>query len=111
MIISMESTEEGERRIYCTRGHSIVSYFSDDGEGGSMLSVEPGELLYSYADISDRLQAVRHAVLTDVAKRLACDIAEVQAKPMTELATLCAPHLKHQEHCYGRRRAKRPFVR
>jgi len=48
MLISMESTAEGEKRVYCTRGHSVVAYFTDDGEGGAMLSVEPGEFASPY---------------------------------------------------------------
>lgn len=111
MLISMESTAEGERRIYCTRGQSVVTYFADDGDGGSMLSVTPGEFASPYVVTEERLQEVKMSVLEEVARRLACEPSEVQVKPMVELATVCDPHLKFRDHWVGRGRAKRPFVR
>jgi hypothetical protein len=111
MLISIESTAEGEKRIYCTRGHSVVTYFTDDGEGGSMLSVVPGEFASPFVVTDDRLQEVKLSVLEEIARRLSCDPAEVQAKPMVEIAAVCDPHLKYRDHWVGRARAKRPFVR
>lgn len=111
MLISIESTAEGEKRIYCTRGHSVITYFADDGEGGSLLSVEPGEFASPFVVTEDRLQAVKLSVLLEVARRLKCDADAVQRKPLAELATVCDPHLKFRDHWVGRARAKRPFVR
>lgn len=111
MLISMESTEEGQKRVYCTRGQSIVAYFAEDEEGGSMLHVEPGEFASPYVVTEDRLQAVKLSVLLEVARRLTCDADAVQQKPLAEIATICTPHLKHRDHWVGRARAKRPFVR
>lgn len=111
MLISIESTSEGEKRVYCTRGHSVEAYFADDGEGGSMLSVSPGEFASPYVVTEERLQAVKLSVLLEVARRLKCDADAVQAKPLAEIATICDPHLKFRDHWVGRARAKRPFVR
>jgi hypothetical protein len=111
MLISMESTAEGEKRVYCTRGHSVVTYFVDDGEGGSMLSVEPGEFADPFSTTDEKLMAVKESVLAEVARRLSCDPAEVECRPMAELASICDPHLKIRDHWSGRAKAKRPFVR
>src|SRR3569832_750320 len=111
MLISIESTAEGEKRVYCTRGHSVVTYFADDGEGGSMLSVEPGIFADPYSTTPEKLQATKDAVLSEVARRLACDPGEVQCRSFGEIIGICDPHLTHRDHWTGRARAKRPFVR
>ncbi|MBS0232104.1 MAG: hypothetical protein JSR99_01315 [Proteobacteria bacterium] len=109
MLISLETTAEGEKRVYCTRGNSVVTYFADDGEGGSMLSVEPGEFASPYSTTEEKLQAVKESVLREVARRLSCEPAEVQAKPMADLTRICDPHLAFRDHWVGR--GRRPFVR
>lgn len=111
MLISLESTAEGEKRVYCTRGHSVVAYFADDGEGGSMLSVEPGEFASPFTVTDEKLEAVKLSVLEEVARRLSCDPAEVPARPMVDLVHICDPHLKQRDHWVGRAKARRPFVR
>lgn len=111
MLISLESTAEGEKRVYCTRGHSVVAYFADDGEGGSMLSVEPGEFASPHTATEQKLADVKLSVLLEVARRLKCDADAVQQKPLAEIAAICTPHVKYRDHWVGRAKAKRPFVR
>lgn len=74
---------DGEVRLYCTRISQIISYFADDGEGGSVLWLEPGDM----AVVQDStIDEVRAWILGDVAKRLSCPPDEVETLP---IETLC----------------------
>ena len=41
MILREMSMPDGEVRLYCTRISQVISYFADDGEGGSVLWCPP----------------------------------------------------------------------
>jgi hypothetical protein len=91
MLITLETTTRGEKRVYCTRTNSVVSFFADDGDGGSMLSVEHGEFAFPSPFADERLQAVKLAVLEEVALRLSCRPSQVEEVPFDELAAICDP--------------------
>ncbi len=77
----------GEVRLYCTRIAQVISYFADDGEGGSVLWLEPGDM----ATVQDStIDEMRTWILGHVASRLNCPPDQVETLP---IETLCA-HLK-----------------
>lgn len=83
MILQKMSMPDGEVRLYCTRISQVISYFADDGEGGSVLWLEPGEM----ASVQDStINDVRAWILDDVSKRLNCVPSHVETLP---LETLC----------------------
>ena len=91
MLITKESTTNGELRVYCTRTNSIITYFSDDGEGGSPLTAEHSDFAYPGAWADEQMEAVKHSVLEEVARRLDCTPAEVETTPFAELVSICDP--------------------
>ena len=83
MILREMSMPDGEVRLYCTRISTIISYFADDGEGGSVLWLEPGDMAIVQDGIMDE---VRAWILSDVATRLKCPPDQVETLP---IETLC----------------------
>ena len=43
MLLSDETSDDGELRIYFTRASTVISYFTEDDEGGVRTHVAPGE--------------------------------------------------------------------
>lgn len=83
MILQTMSMPDGEVRLYCTRISQVVSYFADDGEGGSVLWLEPGDM----ANVQDStIDDVRAWILANVGQRLNCVPAQVET---LSLETLC----------------------
>lgn len=77
------SMPDGEVRLYCSRISQIISYFADDGDGGSVLWLEAAEM----AVVQDStMDDVRVWILDEVAKRLCCHPSDVETFPIT---TLC----------------------
>lgn len=83
MILREMSMPDGEVRLYCTRISTIISYFADDGEGGSVLWLEPGDMAIVQDGIMDEMRAW---ILSDVAQRLECPPNQVETLP---IETLC----------------------
>lgn len=74
---------DGEVRLYCTRISTIISYFADDGEGGSVLWLEPGEMAIVQDSTMDEARAW---ILGDVARQLQCPPDQVET---FSIDTLC----------------------
>ncbi|HEX2842159.1 hypothetical protein [Hyphomicrobium sp.] len=75
---------DGEVRLYCTRIAQVISYFTEDGEGGSVLWLEPGEM----AIVQDgAMDEIRTWILGDIAQRLQCTPDQVEAFPLETLCT------------------------
>lgn len=74
---------DGEVRLYCTRISTIISYFADDGEGGSVLWLEPGDMAIVQ---NGAMEETRTWILSDVSKRLNCPPDQVERFP---IETLC----------------------
>jgi len=76
------SMPDGELRLYCTRMSQVISYFADDGEGGSMLWLEPSEL----ARVSQAtLDEMRPWIIGHIAERLHCSPHEVEGYSIKDL--------------------------
>ncbi len=79
---------DDQPRLYLARTGTLLAYFTDDGEGGSMLHVEPGwlarEELLAISDYAE----VRQAAFDTVARKLGCPPQEV-ARPL--LCRACGP--------------------
>lgn len=110
MLLTIESTPAGDLRIYATQQASVVSYFVDDGEGGTMLCVEPGEYACRWSTTQEKLDWLRAAVLDEVAGRLSCPADKVLCRSMSELAMVADPLLA-MRHTWTGRRASRSAPR
>lgn len=110
MLLTAESTAAGDLRIYATQIASVVSYFVDDGEGGCQLIVEAGELACRWSTTAEKINAVRDAVLVEVARRLNCLPHQVHQHSLTELHDLSDPVLAERV-TWTRRRHNRRVAR
>ncbi len=102
---------DDQPRLYLARTGTLLAYFTDDGEGGSMLHVEPGwlarEELLAISDYAE----VRQAAFDTVARKLGCPPQEVARHSFAELAALeDAPSYPTQQ-IQGRRKARKGFIR
>lgn len=107
MLLTEETTPEGEPRIYATQLASVVTYFTDDGEGGTVLHAEPGEFACRWSTTQAKLDAVRDAVLIETAYRLNCPVDKVLHRSLSELALVADPLRPVQRHTWGRKPARR----
>jgi len=111
MLITLETTHDDERRLYLARTGSLQAFFTDDGEGGSMLHVEPGWLaredLFAISDYA----GVRQAAFETVAKKLGCPPHEVARHSFAELAALADPASYPARQMAGQRKARKSLLR
>ncbi|HML29056.1 MAG TPA: hypothetical protein PKE16_09480, partial [Hyphomicrobium sp.] len=56
-------------RIFATQQASVVTWFEDDGGGGTILHAELGEFASPWANGEEKVEAVKAAVLVEVARR------------------------------------------
>lgn len=105
MIVTEETTDEGELRIYFTRQHSVVSYITDDGEGGVQIHVEPNEFACPYATTPEKIAAVRMSLIEEAARRFACKLDQVETLRFADIRAIADPHLKFRHTWSGRSKA------
>lgn len=99
---------DGEVRLYCTRIAQVVSYFADDGEGGSVLWLEPGDM----AMVQDNaMEEMRAWILSDVGQRLACPPDRVETLSIETLCQRLAWHPEPPRHPWQMQRSKTPARR
>lgn len=104
MFLTPDFSDDGELRLYATRTSSVVAYFTEDGEGGSVMRLEPGWLAYPEHILTAAYMGVRSAVLEEVSKRLSCEAHEVERHTFGQLMAIADPLPKMQHHWYGRSR-------
>src|SRR6202008_1260925 len=105
MILSYETEDDGSHRVYFTRANSVVTYFTDEGEGGVTAHAVPGEFACPWGTTADKVNAVKQAMLAETARRLACRIDQVELHTLEDIRKVCDPHLKHHYHWAGRTKA------
>ena len=88
MIFTEETTDDGELSVYATNHASVVSYFTDDSEVGTVLHVEPTEFACPWTTRGAKLDSVRDAVIAEAARRLACFPDQVLLHGMDAIAAL-----------------------
>lgn len=104
-MIVTSAHEFGEVRLYMTRFNSVTAYFTDDGEEGTALHIEPG----FFADPAAYLRTyddVRSAVLAEAALRLQVPVDEVLIQPFSKLKRIATPDLP-DHYRYARRSRNR----
>jgi len=106
MILSDETSEEGERRIYFTQAASVMSYFTEDEDGGVKVTVHPGEFACPWSTPPEKLNAVRDAMLEETAKRLHIRIDQVMLMTMDDIGNVADPHLKVRHHWAARAKTR-----
>lgn len=107
MLLTEETSDEGVPRIYATQIASVVSYFVDDGDDGTKLIVEPGEYACRWTTTQAKLDAVRDAVLNEVANRLNCPTSKVECRSLSDIALVADPLLKSRPSWTSRARPRR----
>jgi hypothetical protein len=94
VILSIETTDDGIDAVFFTRQNSVVSYFTDDGEGGVVPHAQLSEFACPWSTTPDKLEAVKMHMLAETARRLNCRVEEVTGKPFAEICKVADPHLK-----------------
>jgi hypothetical protein len=106
MILSEETSDDGQPRIYFTQMASVVSYFTDHPDGGVETHVAPGEFACPWSTTAGKLDAVRLAMLAETARRLNCCVDQVETMSLADIAKVADPHLKHRHSWTGRSKAR-----
>lgn len=99
---------DGSQRIYATQQASVVSYFEDDGDGGTLLVVHPGEYACPYSTTAEKLEAVRLSVLEETARRLNCPPDKVHYRSLSELVLVADPVLAEMPRWSSKRLRRQP---
>ena len=107
MIFTEETTDEGQRRVYATRNNTVVTYFVDDGEGGTLLHMEAGWLAYPDQIRTATYVEIRRCVLIEAGRRLCCQAHEVESLPFDHILTIADPLPRYRHHWAGRSQAPR----
>lgn len=107
MLLTAETTDDGEARVYFTQQASVVSYFTDDTEGGTQVHVTPGEFACPWSTTEAKLAAVGQAMLAETARRLNCRPEAVVSHSLSQIAAVADPLLKHRNTWTGRSRSLR----
>lgn len=108
MILREMSMPDGEVRLYCTRIAQVISYFADDGEGGSVLWLERGDMAMVQDSTMDE---VRAWILSDVGQRLQCPADHVESLPIETLCQKLAWQPDPPRHPWQMQRTKTPARR
>lgn len=103
MLLTEETSAGNKVRIYATQLASVVTYFTDDGEGGIMLHAELGEFASPLSVTVEKVEAVKQAVMEEAARRLNCPTDKVFCRSMSELSLVTDPVLKERPTWSGRR--------
>ncbi len=102
MLLTHDIDDDGETRVYATRGHTIVSYFTEDNDGGAVLHMEPGFLADPrYIDIAT-YAGVRRTVLEEAARRLCCERHEVELHSFGRILEIADAPSKYRHGWSGR---------
>lgn len=103
MLFTEETAPGNKVRIYATQLASVVTYFTDDGEGGTMLTAELGEFACPYSTTAEKVEAVKQAVMEEAARRLNCPVDKVLCRSMADLSLVTDRVLKEIPKWTGRR--------
>ena len=106
MLLSEETSDDGELRVYFTRASTVISYFTDDEDGGVKTHVAPGEFACPWSTTPEKLDAVRSAMLAETARRLQCHVEQVEQMPFEAIRKIADPHLKYRHTWTGRSKAR-----
>lgn len=102
MLLTEDIHDNGEVRVYATRGHTVVSYFAEDSEGGTVLHVEPGFLADpKHIDLTT-YAGVRRCALDEAGRRLSCEWHEVELHPFGQILAIADVLPKHRNGWSGR---------
>lgn len=106
MLLTEEHDAGTLVRIYATQQASVVTWFEDDGGGGTVLHAELGEFASPWSNGEEKVEAVKAAVLVEVARRLNCPIEKVLCRSLSELALVTDPLLERKHSWSGRRHSR-----
>lgn len=106
MLLSDETNEDGERRIYFTQAASVVSFFTEDDGGGVQAHVHAAEFACPWNSPPEKLNAVREAMLEETAKRLNIRPDQVMLMTMDDIGNVADPHLKVRHHWAARSKTR-----
>lgn len=111
MLLTIETTSRGEDRIYATQQASVVTYFAEDSDGGTVLHVQAGEFACRWSTTQAKLDAVRDCVLAEVASRLSCPTEKVLCRSLAEIALVADPLTDRRYDWSSRRHSRHDAVK
>ncbi len=103
MLFTAETTDDGDVRVYATQQASVVTFFTEDPQGGSTLHAEPGEFACRWSTTQTKIDAVRLAVLDEAARRLGCYPDQVELHEFEALMRVCDPLPRYRTTWSGAR--------
>jgi len=106
MLLSDETSDDGERRIYFTQAASVVSYFTEDDAGGVKATVHPAEFACPWNSPPEKMEAVRTTMLEETARRLNIRADQVMLMSLDDIGNVADPHLKVRHHWAGRSKSR-----
>lgn len=102
---------DGEVRLYLIKFGSVTAYFTDDGEGGSALVVEPSpDALLP----GDPVPEIRAALLAKAAELCHCPVDAIERRPIDYLCSKMTAATEKPRHPWQQPRARavsKPFRR
>lgn len=111
MLLTAETTLNGERRVYFTSHASVVSFITEDDNGDTMASAHPGDFAFPSVTTAEVCAAVRNAMLEEVARRLHCRPDQVLQYSFADIELLADPLPRQRHHWAGRAKGRRPAFR
>ena len=111
MLLTAETTEDGQRRVYFTSHASVVTFFANDETGETMASAHPGDFASPYVTTPEICAAVREAMLEEAARRLHCRPDQVLQFSLSDIELVADPLPRHRHHWAGRAKGRRPAFR
>ncbi|CEJ88134.1 conserved hypothetical protein [Hyphomicrobium sp. GJ21] len=111
MLLRVESSDDGEVRVYTSRHASVVGYFADDGEGGAVFRMDAGELAFPNLITTSAYMSVRELSLREAGARLHLEPHEVEGQPFDRILAVADPTPRYRDHWSGRSRTRLPIKR
>jgi hypothetical protein len=78
MLLSFQTDDFGTARVYFTRANSVITYFTEDTDGGGAAHAHAGEFACPWSTTAAKIDAVKMAMLAETARRLQCRTDQVQ---------------------------------
>lgn len=104
MLLTEVKTRDGNHRVYFTRVNSVISYFEEDEDGMLVAHAEFGEFACPYNRDPEKLTAMRHAMLSEAARRLHVRPDQIEQMNFSDIVNVCDPPLREKYDWTGRAR-------
>ena len=101
-----DTSEDGQPRVYFTQQNSVVTYFDEDGDGHVCAHAELSEFACPWTTTSEKLAAVKMAMLEETARPLHCRADQVELMTLADIRGVADPLLKVKHSWAGRSKGR-----